>query len=161
MVILNLGPLINLFTKTFKFFAYQSFTFDYQNLKLRANNQNIVHCWNNYGNLYVFRLRRTEIDLKSVKDENTALRHANENKTKTIEEIQNRLNYLKFYICVFCYRTILHLVQSVPITTIFVSWNPTQAIQHYVIKLVCDLLQFCAFLWILRSPSPIKLTATI
>ena len=36
-----------------------------------------------------------------------------------------------------------------------VSLNPTQAIQHYVIKFVGG------FLWVLRFPPPIKLTATI
>jgi len=39
-------------------------------------------------------LRKTEVDLKGVKDENTALRHADENKAKMIEEIQNRLDQL-------------------------------------------------------------------
>jgi len=48
-----------------------------------------------HSNLYVFRLRGTEVDLKSVKEENTALRHANENKMKMIEEIQNRLDHFK------------------------------------------------------------------
>ena len=41
--------------------------------------------------------------------------------------------------------------------------NPTQAIQHYVIKFVSDLRQICGFLRLLvpRFPPPIKLTATI
>ena len=68
----------------------------YLNAKDVINNENRKYCillkWfhTNYVNLYVFRFRRTEVELKSVKDENTALQHANENKTKMIEEIQNR-----------------------------------------------------------------------
>ena len=68
----------------------------YHNAKDVISNENRKYCtllkWfhTNYVNLYVFRLRRTEVDLKSVQDKNTALRHANENKTKMIEEIQNR-----------------------------------------------------------------------
>ena len=34
-------------------------------------------------------------------------------------------------------------------------------IRHYVIKFVSDLRQVGCFLWVLRFPSPIKLTATI
>ena len=34
-------------------------------------------------------------------------------------------------------------------------------IQHYVIKFVSDLWQVGGFLWVLRFPQPIKLTATI
>ena len=34
-------------------------------------------------------------------------------------------------------------------------------IQHYVIKFVSDLQQVGGFLWVLRFPPPIKLTATI
>jgi hypothetical protein len=49
-------------------------------------------------------------------------------------------------------------MQSGPITTNFVSLNPTQAIQHYVIKFVSNLGQVGGFL---RFPPPIKLTATI
>ena len=52
-------------------------------------------------------------------------------------------------------------VQSVPITTKVASLNPVQAIQHYVIKFVSDLLQVGGFLRVLRFPPPIKLTATI
>ena len=52
-------------------------------------------------------------------------------------------------------------MQSVPITTNVVCSNPTQAIQHYVIKFVSDLRQVCGFLWVLRFPPPLKLTATI
>ena len=56
-------------------------------------------------------------------------------------------------------------VQSVPTTTKVVSLNPAHSevysIQHYVIKFVSDLRQFGGFLWVLRFPSPIKLTATI
>jgi hypothetical protein len=54
--------------------------------------------------------------------------------------------------------------QSVPITTV-VSSNPVHdevySIQHYVIKFVSDLRQVGGFLWVLRFPPPIKLTATI
>ena len=35
------------------------------------------------------------------------------------------------------------------------------SIQHYVIKFVSDLRQVRGFLWVLRFPLPIKLTATI
>ena len=45
-----------------------------------------------------------------------------------------------------------------PITTSAVSSNPTQAMQHYVMKCVSDLRQVCGFL---QFSSPIKLTATI
>ena len=34
-------------------------------------------------------------------------------------------------------------------------------IQHYVIKLVCDLWQASGFLWAFRFPQPSKLTGTI
>jgi hypothetical protein len=47
-------------------------------------------------------------------------------------------------------------VQSVPITTKALSSNPV-----YVIQLVSDLRQVAGFLWVLRFPPPIKLTATI
>jgi hypothetical protein len=56
-------------------------------------------------------------------------------------------------------------VQSVPITTNIVSLNPVHGkmylIQHYVIKFVSDLRQVGGFLWVLRFPPPIKLTATV
>jgi hypothetical protein len=52
-------------------------------------------------------------------------------------------------------------MQSVSITTNVVSSNATQAIQHYVIKLVSDLQQVGCFLRVLQFPPPIKLTATI
>ena len=56
-------------------------------------------------------------------------------------------------------------VQSVPITTKFVSSNiahdKVYSIQHYVIKFVSDLQQVGGFLWLLWFPPPIKLTATI
>ena len=46
-----------------------------------------------------------------------------------------------------------------------VNSNPTHgevySIQHYVIKFVSDLRQVGGFLWVLRFPPPIKLTATI
>jgi hypothetical protein len=51
--------------------------------------------------------------------------------------------------------------QSVSINTNVVSSNLTQAIQHYVIKFVSDLLQVGGFLQLLRFPPPIKLTTTI
>ena len=54
------------------------------------------------------------------------------------------------------------IVQSVPVTTKAVSSNPEMySIQHYVIKFVSDLRQVGGFLWLLRFPPPIKLTATI
>ena len=56
-------------------------------------------------------------------------------------------------------------VQSVPITTKVVSWNPTDgdvySIQHYMINFVSDLQQVDGFLRVLRFPPSIKLTATI
>jgi hypothetical protein len=52
-------------------------------------------------------------------------------------------------------------MQSVSINTNVVSSNLTQAIQHYVIKFVSDLLQVGGFLQLLRFPPPIKLTTTI
>ena len=48
---------------------------------------------------------------------------------------------------------------------IAMSSNPANgkvySIQHYVIKFVSDLRQFCGFLRVLWFPPPIKLTATI
>jgi hypothetical protein len=45
------------------------------------------------------------------------------------------------------------------------SSNPTYyemySLQHYVMKFVGDLRHVCSFLWVLRFPPPIKLTATI
>ena len=56
-------------------------------------------------------------------------------------------------------------VQSAPIATKAVSSNPVHgevySIQPCVIKFVSDLRQVDAFLWILKFPPPIKLTATI
>ena len=52
-------------------------------------------------------------------------------------------------------------IQSVPITTNAVSSNPTQAIQHYVIKVVNGLRQVGGFRGVLRFPPPIKLTSRI
>jgi hypothetical protein len=56
-------------------------------------------------------------------------------------------------------------VQSMHITTKVVSLNPIHgegySILHYVIKYVSDLWQIVGFLWVLRFPPPIKLTATI
>ena len=55
-------------------------------------------------------------------------------------------------------------VQSVPITTKVMSSNPLHgemySIQHYLIKFVRDLRQIGGFLWVLRFPTPMKLTAT-
>ena len=47
-------------------------------------------------------------------------------------------------------------MQSMPITTEVVSSNPI-----HVIKFVSYLRQVGGFLWVLWSPSPIKLAATI
>jgi hypothetical protein len=47
-------------------------------------------------------------------------------------------------------------VQLVPIITEVVSLNPAHnnvySIQHYVMKVVSDLLQVSGFLWVLRLP---------
>ena len=55
-------------------------------------------------------------------------------------------------------------VQSVPIATEVVSWNPVHdevyLIQHCVIKFVSDLRQVRRFLRVLRFPPPTKLIAT-
>ena len=54
-------------------------------------------------------------------------------------------------------------VQSVPITTKVMSWKPARgevySIQHYVVKLVSDLVG--GFLRVPRFPPPIKLTTMI
>ena len=42
----------------------------------------------------------------------------------------------------------------------FESWSG-RGVQQYVIKFVSDLRQVCGFLWVLRFPPLIKLTATI
>jgi hypothetical protein len=56
-------------------------------------------------------------------------------------------------------------MQSVPITTIVVSWNPVHCevylIQRYVIKFVSHLRQIGGFLLVLWFPPSIKLTTTI
>ena len=56
-------------------------------------------------------------------------------------------------------------VQSVPITTNFVSSNPIHdevySIQHYVIKFVSDFGHVGGFLRVLWFPPPITLTAMI
>jgi hypothetical protein len=61
--------------------------------------------------------------------------------------------------------TVRFNVQSVPIITKVVSLNLVHGkvylIQHYVIKFVSDLRQVGGFLWVLRFPPSIKLTATI
>jgi hypothetical protein len=55
--------------------------------------------------------------------------------------------------------------QSVPITTKIVSSNPVHgevySMQNYMIKFFSDLRQDGCFLWVLRFPPPIRLTATI
>jgi hypothetical protein len=52
-------------------------------------------------------------------------------------------------------------VQSMPITTKVVRWNPAHgkvySIQLYVIKFVSDLRQVSGFLWVLQFPPPIEL----
>ena len=54
-------------------------------------------------------------------------------------------------------------VQSVPITTKVEGLNPAHgevySIELYVIKFVSDLRQVVGFLWVLRFPLIIKLTA--
>jgi hypothetical protein len=58
-------------------------------------------------------------------------------------------------------------MQSAPITANVVNSNPDHgevcSIQDSAIKFVndCDLGQIGAFLWVLRFPPPIKLTASI
>ena len=55
-------------------------------------------------------------------------------------------------------------MQSVPITTNFVSLNPAQAMYiryNIVIKFVSDFRQDCGFLRVFQFPPPIKLTAMI
>ena len=56
-------------------------------------------------------------------------------------------------------------MQLVPITTKVASSNTAHgemnSIEHHVIRFVCDLRQVGGFLWILRLPPSIKLTATI
>ena len=73
--------------------------------------------------------------------------------------VDNILIYTGFVYCFRTHQGPLDLklpVQSVPITTKFVSLNLVHdgvySIQHYVIKFVSD------FLWVLRFLSPIKLT---
>ena len=67
-----------------------------------------------------------------------------------------RIGKLVFYII---------LIFLVPITTKVVSSNPAHGelymIQHYVIKFVSNLWQVCGFLWVLRFPPSIILTAMI
>ncbi len=56
-------------------------------------------------------------------------------------------------------------MQSVLVITNVVSSNPAHgevcSIQDYAIKFVSDFWQVGAFLWVLRFPPPIQLTATI
>ena len=55
--------------------------------------------------------------------------------------------------------------QLVSITANIVNSNPAHdevsSIQHYVIKFVGDLRKVGVFLWVLRFPTQVKLTATI
>jgi hypothetical protein len=57
-----------------------------------------------------------------------------------------------------------NLYNSPKALTYVVSSNPVHrevySIQHYVIQFVSDLQQVGGFLWVLRFPQPIKLTAT-
>ena len=65
------------------------------------------------------------------------------------------------------YELALGPMQSAPITANVVNSNPDHgevcSIQDSAIKFVsdCDLWQIGAFLWVLRFPPPIKLTASI
>jgi hypothetical protein len=64
------------------------------------------------------------------------------------------------------YKMAVVVVQSVPISTKVVSSNPAPDEMNlmqplYVIKFFSDLRQVGGFLWVLRFPPPIKLTATI
>jgi ribosome-binding ATPase YchF (GTP1/OBG family) len=55
-------------------------------------------------------------------------------------------------------------MQSVPITTDAVGLTPAHSgrgLQHYVIKFVSDLRQVDGFLWVIRFPPSIELTAMI
>jgi hypothetical protein len=54
-------------------------------------------------------------------------------------------------------------MQSVPITTDVCEFETRSGlgVQHDVMKFVSNLRQIGGFLWVLRFPPPIKLTATI
>ena len=54
-------------------------------------------------------------------------------------------------------------MQSVPITTDVCEFESQsgRGVYHYVIKFASDLGQVGGFLWVLRFPPPIKLSATI
>ena len=85
-------------------------------------------------------------------------------------ETNNIFRFMHCFATIYtCYGLNLYLLyilpmQSVPITTNIVSSKPVHVevywIQH-VIKFVSDLQQVCGFLWVLRFPPPIKLTAII
>ena len=68
-------------------------------------------------------------------------------------------------VVIVLYLNLQLLVQSVPITTKFVSSNPiygeVYSIQHYVIKFISGLWLVGGFLWVFRFLPPIKLTAMI
>jgi hypothetical protein len=70
-----------------------------------------------------------------------------------------------FVVMIVWYLDLQLPMQSMPITTKAVSWNPVHgmvySMQHYLIKFVSDFQQFGGFLWVLRFPPPIKLTTTI
>ena len=72
----------------------------------------------------------------------------------------NSINQSVFYMISFwghCDHMVVGFTTTYATTNV-VSSIPIQAIQHYVIKFVSDLLQVCSFL---RFPPPIKLTTTI
>jgi hypothetical protein len=53
-----------------------------------------------------------------------------------------------------------HLVLHWKVVSLKRGHGEMFSIQHYVIKFVSDLRQVSGFLWVLRFPPPIKLTAT-
>jgi hypothetical protein len=56
---------------------------------------------------------------------------------------------------------ILSVTANIDIVNVFCDVVISNQYNIYAIKFVSDLGQFCEFLWILRFPPPIKLTATI
>jgi len=93
-------------------------------------------------------------------------------KIKKVKEFDNFCKISLFFIFICCGgvrgRMIVGFtlpMQSVLITSEVVSSNPTHGelylIRHCVITFVSDLRQVGGFLWVLRFPSPIKLSATI
>jgi hypothetical protein len=67
--------------------------------------------------------------------------------------------------CLPCLLYVLTFFNHLSIATKVVSSNPVPcevySIQRYAIKFVSDLRQVGGFLWILRFPPPIRLTAKI